>query len=205
MYYKGAIKMRNRFLLCVISCCMVMMYGCSLKDGRSPSEVTSLFLDAYRDRDEALLETYSTLKDYSIEALSMQESDYVDGVDRALQDELFNKMVDFDHKELEEQIQDDHAVVQVELTVYDFDQVKETALQEAEKKATELSEQETMSDVQTQTQIMTILYEQLMKAEKNKKITISLNVENVKGTWYVSNDNIDLQTKLLQNLNILGN
>lgn len=202
---KGAIKMRIKYFLSCISCCMIIMCGCTAKEVIPPSKVSALFLNAYHDRDEKLLETYSTLKNYSIDALSMQESDYIEGVDKTLQEELFHKMVEYDHKELDEQIQDDHAIVNIELTVYNFDQVKEAALQAAEQKATELSEQEAVSDADAQSQIMTVLYEQLLKAEQNKKITISLNLEKVKGTWLVSSDNVDLQTNLLQNLKILEN
>lgn len=187
----------------ILSClCVFILCACS-KAVMPPKKVAAYFLDAYKTADEEQLEMYSTWKDYHVDAQKMQESDYIEGVDKALQEQVFNMMMDFDYEVKDESIKDDNGSVQVDLTVYDFDAVRDEALKKAEEKATEISSKEDVNDAQAQVQIMTVMYEHMVKAEKTKHLEISLNVEKVSGKWLVNSNNADIQNVLLDNINMM--
>lgn len=188
-------------LMCV--CMALTLTACQEKEGDSPKEVTKAFLDAYRAKDADKIKTYSQWKDYSVKALEIQESDYMDGVDRTLQKQVYEMMQAFDHKEGKEIIEGERATVKVTMTIYDFEPMIEKGIKEATKKAEELSQQSEISDAQAQAQINTILFQNMKEAKKNKKKEIVINLVKEDGQWLVSNDNADIQNVLIQNMQSL--
>lgn len=176
--------------------------GCSSKS-ESPKVVTGKFLDAYANKNETDIRTYSQWKEYSVKALHIQKSDYIDGVDKSLQKKVFEMMQSFQHKEEKETVQDDNATVVVTLTLYDFSPVVEAGLAQASAKAEELSKQSEISDAQAQAQINTILFQNMKNAKQTKKETITINLVKKDGEWLVSNDNADIQNILISNMQSL--
>lgn len=180
----------------------ITLNACS-KHSDEPKVVANLFLEAYLKKDEEKIKEYSEWKDYNVKALKIQNEDYIEGVDRTLQKEVYDMMMDFDHKEKKESIKDDHATVTVELTIYDFEAVTQKGLEEATKKAEELSEDAAMSDAKAQAEISKILFTNMKEAKKTKKQDVVINLKKVSGKWIVSNDNADIQNILTNNMQSL--
>lgn len=192
-------------LICTVLCVLFMMTACGNTKEDTPSIVTSAFLDAYSKKGEEKIKEYSQWKDYSVKALEIQDSDYIEGVDRKLQKQVYEMMQSFDHSEGKETIQDDSATVQVTMTVYDFEPVIKKGMKEATAKAEELSSQSDISDAQAQAQINTIIFQNMKEAKKTKKKEIVINLVKKDGTWLISNDNADIQNVLIANMQSLHN
>lgn len=182
--------------LCVL---MMALTACSGGKEASPKEVVTSFLNAYQKKDEGQIRSLSEWKDYDVKALQIQDSDYIDGVDKGLQKEVYEMMMDFDHKELNEKINEDVATVEVEMTIYNFNTAAEEGMKEATKKIEELSKQEDVSDAQVQNEITKILFTNMKKAKRDKKQKITINLKKDGKSWIVANDNADIQNLLIEN------
>ena len=184
----------------IASCILLTATGCS-NNSASATEVVTSFLNAYHDRDNKQLQEHSNWESFDVTSLDLKDEDYLSGVDQQLQLEVYQKMMEFKHEEKEEKIDGDKAVVTVTLTIYDFTPVVEAGLKQATTKAEELSQQKDVSDEQIQSQILTILFENMNKAEQTKTITTTVNVIKKNNQWIVSDSNDDLRDALLQNSN----
>lgn len=178
---------------------VLILGGCSSEDHATPTEVCSEFLNAYHDRNNELIAKYSNWENYDAGALELKEEDYMDGISHDLQKKVYDMMLDFSHKEGSETINEDQAKVEVTLTMYDFNPVVEKGLDAATKKAEELSKKESISDEEIQKQILSVLFENMEKAEKNKTVTTTVNLVKKDKEWVVSDDNSDLNDALLSN------
>lgn len=185
----------------IMTLCVLMMALTACSGGKeiSPKEVVTSFLNAYQKKDEEQIRSLSEWKDYDVKALQIQDSDYIDGVDKSLQKEVYEMMMDFDHKELSEKINEDAATVEVEMTIYNFNAAAEEGMKEATKKIEELSKQEDVSDAQVQNEITKILFANMKKAKKDKKQKITINLKKDGKSWIVANDNADIQNLLIEN------
>ena len=191
--------MKKTNIFAVGLCLLMVISGCSSKDTATPTQVTTAFLDAYSQRNNALIAENSTWENYDATALELREEDYMDGIDHDLQKKVYDKMLAFHHKEEGETIDEDHAAVTVTLTLYDFEPVVEKGLKAAAKKTEELSQKESIRDDEIQTEILKVLFENMEKAEQNKTVTVTVNLVKKGSEWKVSNDNNDLSDALLQN------
>lgn len=189
--------------MCV--CLLSLLGACGSKHSDTPKMVTKHFLDAYNNKDESKIKEYSQWKTYSIQALQIQESDYVPGVDKKLQKQVYNMMQSFHHKEGKETISGDHATVKVAMTIYDFAPMIDKGMKEATAKAAELSKKADISDASAQAEINTILFKNMKNAKRTKKKTITINLVKENGKWLVSSDNSDIQNLLIQNMQSLQN
>lgn len=193
----------RKFITIAVCFLLLTLTGCSKEEEASPKDVTTSFLNAYKKRDEAAIRSLSEWKDYDIKALQIQDSDYIEGVDKALQKEVYEMMMDFDHKEVSENIQDDTATVVVEMTIYDFTSAWEKAMEEATKKIEELSKRSDVSDAEAQNEITKILFTNMKEAKKEKKQKITINLKKDGNNWIVSKDNADIQSLLIENTQTL--
>lgn len=193
----------RKFITIAVCFLLLTLTGCSKEEEASPKDVTTSFLNAYKKRDEAAIRSLSEWKDYDIKALQIQDSDYIEGVDKALQKEVYEMMMDFDHKEVSESIQDDTATVVVEMTIYDFTSAWEKAMKEATKKIEELSKRSDVSDAEAQNEITKILFTNMKEAKKEKKQKITINLKKDGNNWIVSKDNADIQSLLIENTQTL--
>lgn len=191
--------MKKTNLFAVVLCLLMVISGCSNKDTATPTQVTTAFLDAYSQRNNALIAQNSTWENYDATALELREEDYMDGIDQELQKKVYDMMLAFTHKEDNETIDEDKATVTVTLTLYDFEPVVKKGLEAAAKKTEELSQKESISDDEIQTEILKVLFENMEKAEQNKTTTVTINLIKKSGEWKVSDDNSDLSDALLQN------
>lgn len=194
--------MYKRYKLGVCFIVTLLLCACSGKT-IPPIQVTADFLDAFHAQAEIGINQTSLWKDFQISSLALQQDDYVEGIEPSLQVQLHTMMLDFQHKELKEQITGDQAVVTVELTRYAFDDVKAAALQEAAQKAETLSDDSQMSESQKQMDVIRVMYETLVKATYGEPMIIDVNLIKANGKWFVSDNNERLQTLLLENLQIL--
>lgn len=132
----------------------------------------------------------------------MQDSDYLDNVDKKLQKQAYEKMMHFEHKAGKETIKDDQASVTVEIKQYDFSNSLKTGMENAEKKVQEFSKKD-VSDAETEAAIATVLFESLQKTDTMKTTDVKVQLKKVNDAWMVSSDNEQLQKLLSANLNLL--
>lgn len=171
----------------------------------TPTETVKTFLDGYHDRDNALIAANSTWKDYDATALELRDEDYMEDVDKQLQKKVYDMMLDFSHKEEKETIEDDQATVEVTLTMYDFSSVMDKGMEEAAKKADELSKKSDITDKEIQNQILTVLFDHMSKAKKDKITHVNVHLVKDGKDWKVSDDNTNLTDALLQNTQAIQN
>lgn len=171
----------------------------------TPTETVKTFLDGYHDRDNALIAANSTWKDYDATALELRDEDYMEDMDKQLQKKVYDMMLDFSHKEEKETIEDDQATVEVTLTMYDFSSVMDKGMEEAAKKADELSKKSDITDKEIQKQILTVLFDHMSKAKKDKITHVNVHLVKDGKDWKVSDDNTNLTDALLQNTQAIQN
>ena len=178
----------------------VTLQGCT-SNSITPTETVKEFLDGYHDRDNTKIAANSTWKDYDATALELRDEDYMEDVDQQLQKKVYDMMLDFSHKEEKETIDEDKASVEVTLTMYDFSAVMDKGMKEAAKKADELSKKSDVDDKQ----ILTVLFDNMAKASKDKTIHVTVDLVKEHGDWKVSDNNTALTDALLQNTQSIQN
>ena len=166
----------------------VTLQGCT-SNSITPTETVKEFLDGYHDRDNTKIAANSTWKDYDATALELRDEDYMEDVDQQLQKKVYDMMLDFSHKEEKETIDEDKASVEVTLTMYDFSAVMDKGMKEAAKKADELSKKSDVDDKEIQKQILTVLFDNMAKASKDKTIHVTVDLVKEHGDWKVSDNN----------------
>lgn len=129
----------------------------------------------------------------------------MEDVDQQLQKKVYDMMLDFSHKEEKETIDEDKASVEVTLTMYDFSAVMDKGMKEAAKKADELSKKSDVDDKEIQKQILTVLFDNMAKASKDKTIHVTVDLVKEHGDWKVSDNNTALTDALLQNTQSIQN
>ena len=182
----------------------VTLQGCT-SNSITPTETVKEFLDGYHDRDNTKIAANSTWKDYDATALELRDEDYMEDVDQQLQKKVYEMMLDFSHKEEKETIDEDKASVEVTLTMYDFSAVMDKGMKEAAKKADELSKKSDVDDKEIQKQILTVLFDNMAKASKDKTIHVTVDLVKEHGDWKVSDNNTALTDALLQNTQSIQN
>ena len=182
----------------------VTLQGCT-SNSITPTETVKEFLDGYHDRDNTKIAANSTWKDYDATALELRDEDYMEDVDQQLQKKVYDMMLDFSHKEEKETIDEDKASVEVTLTMYDFSAVMDKGMKEAAKKADELSKKSDVDDKEIQKQILTVLFDNMAKASKDKTIHVTVDLVKEHGGWKVSDNNTALTDALLQNTQSIQN
>ena len=182
----------------------VTLQGCT-SNSITPTETVKEFLDGYHDRDNTKIAANSTWKDYDATALELRDEDYMEDVDQQLQKKVYDMMLDFSHKEEKENIDEDKASVEVTLTMYDFSAVMDKGMKEAAKKADELSKKSDVDDKEIQKQILTVLFDNMAKASKDKTIHVTVDLVKEHGDWKVSDNNTALTDALLQNTQSIQN
>lgn len=182
----------------------VTLQGCT-SNSITPTETVKEFLDGYHDRDNTKIAANSTWKDYDATALELRDEDYMEDVDQQLQKKVYDMMLDFSHKEEKETIDEDKASVEVTLTMYDFSAVMDKGMKEAAKKADELSKKSDVDDKEIQKQILTVLFDNMAKASKDKIIHVTVDLVKEHGDWKVSDNNTALTDALLQNTQSIQN
>lgn len=182
----------------------VTLQGCT-SNSITPTETVKEFLDGYHDRDNTKIAANSTWKDYDATALELRDEDYMEDVDQQLQKKVYDMILDFSHKEEKETIDEDKASVEVTLTMYDFSAVMDKGMKEAAKKADELSKKSDVDDKEIQKQILTVLFDNMAKASKDKTIHVTVHLVKEHGDWKVSDNNTALTDALLQNTQSIQN
>ncbi|MEG2800913.1 MAG: hypothetical protein RR890_03245 [Longicatena sp.] len=191
----------KKVLTCIMCCFMcIALTSCKNSEKSAPKETTKLFLDAYKAKDEKKIKEYSEWEEYNVKALSIQDSDYIEGVDKELQKQVYEMMMDFDHHEVSEKIDGDNASVKVELTIYNFEEATKKGIDAATLKAEELSKSVEITDAQLEAEISKIMFTHMKESKKNKKQEVTVNLKKVDNTWKVSNNNADIQNILSSNM-----
>lgn len=180
-------------------CTLGLLAACSSQHTASPTTVATAFLDAYQAHDNEAIKETSNWTNFDAKSLELSKQDYVKGVDEALQQEVYQKMMDVSYQENAEEIKEEIAVVSVTLRVYDFAPAIKQGMEEATKKAEELSQQSEISDEEIQSAILTVLFENMNKAEQNKTIDVRIKLVKQNKAWIVDQDNDELRNALLQN------
>lgn len=183
--------------------CLCVLSGCTEKETpRSPVETTAAFLNGIQNQNSDAVKASSDWEDFNIKAFTMEDSDYMDSVDKELQKQAYEKMIHFEHTEGKETIQGDQASVTVEIKQYDFSNSLKAGMEQAEKKVQELSKKD-VSDAETEAAIATVLFECLQKTDTMKTTEIKIQLKKTEDVWMVSSDNAQLQKLLSANLNLL--
>lgn len=183
--------------------CLCVLSGCTEKETpRSPVETTAAFLNGIQNQSSDAVKVSSDWEDFNIKAFTMEDSDYMDSVDKELQKQAYEKMIHFEHTEGKETIQGDQASVTVEIKQYDFSNSLKAGMEQAEKKVQELSKKD-VSDAETEAAIATVLFESLQKTDTMKTTEVQIQLKKTEDVWVVSSDNAPLQKLLSANLNLL--
>ena len=155
-----------------------------------------------QNQDSDAVKASSDWKDFNIKAFSVDDSDYMDSVDKKLQKQTYEKMMYFEHKEGKETIQDNQATVTVKIKQYDFSKTLKSGMEQAEKKVQELSKKD-VSDAETEAAIATVLFKSLQKTDTMKTTDVQIQLKKTEDVWMVSSDNAQLEKLLSANLNLL--
>ena len=183
--------------------CLCTVSGCTKKETpRSPTETTAAFLNGIQNQDSDAVKASSDWKDFNIKAFSVDDSDYMDSVDKKLQKQTYEKMMYFEHKVGKETIQDNQATVTVKIKQYDFSKTLKSGMEQAEKKVQELSKKD-VSDAETEAAIATVLFKSLQKTDVMKTTDVQIQLKKTEDVWMVSSDNAQLEKLLSANLNLL--
>ena len=183
--------------------CLCTVSGCTKKETpRSPTETTAAFLNGIQNQDSDAVKASSDWKDINIKAFSVDDSDYMDSVDKKLQKQTYEKMMYFEHKEGKETIQDNQATVTVKIKQYDFSKTLKSGMEQAEKKVQELSKKD-VSDAETEAAIATVLFKSLQKTDVMKTTDVQIQLKKTEDVWMVSSDNAQLEKLLSANLNLM--
>ena len=76
--------------------CICVLSGCTDKETpRSPAETVTAFLNGIQNQDSEALVASSDWKEFDRKAFSIEDSDYMDNVDKKLQKQAFEKMMYF--------------------------------------------------------------------------------------------------------------
>lgn len=75
-----------------------------------------------------MVEASSDWEDFNIRTFSVDDSDYMDSIDKKLQKQTYKKMICFEHKGGEEAIQDNRVAVIVKIRQYDFSKVLKSGM-----------------------------------------------------------------------------
>ncbi|MEG0736982.1 MAG: hypothetical protein RR441_08945 [Longicatena sp.] len=198
--------MKKIISLLVCTCMLITLAACQNKrEEDTPSKVTAAFFEACRTKDLDKIKEFSKWEDYALKALDIQESDYIDGVDKKLQKEVYAKMLSFKDEEGKESINGDSASVQVTLMIYDFTPTVTQGLKEATTKAEELSRQEDITDARAQAEINTVIFKNLNKAKMSLKKEVTIKLVKEDDEWFVTKDNKDFEKIFIDNLQSLNN
>ena len=183
--------------------CLCTVSGCTKKETpRSPAETTAAFLNDIQNQDSDAVKASSDWKDFNIKAFSVDDSDYMDSVDKKLQKQTYEKMMYFEHKVGKETIQDNQANVTVKIKQYDFSKTLKSGMEQAEKKVQELSKKD-VSDAETEAAIATVLFKSLQKTDVMKTTDVQIQLKKTEDVWMVSSDNAQLEKLLSANLNLM--
>ena len=183
--------------------CICVLSGCTdTETPRSPAETVTAFLNGIQNQDNEALVASSDWKEFDRKAFSIEDSDYMDNVDKKLQKQAFEKMMYFEHKEGKETIQDNQATVTVKIKQYDFSKTLKSGMEQAEKKVQELSKKD-VSDAETEAAIATVLFKSLQKTDVMKTTDVQIQLKKSEDVWMVSSDNAQLEKLLSANLNLL--
>lgn len=183
--------------------CLCVLSGCTEKETpRSPVETTAAFLNGIQNQSSDAVKASSDWEDFNIKAFTMEDSDYMDSVDKELQKQAYEKMIHFEHTEGKETIQGDQASVTVEIKQYDFSNSLKAGMEQAEKKVQELSKKD-VSDAETEAAIATVLFKSLQKTDVMKTTDVQIQLKKSEDVWMVSSDNAQLEKLLSANLNLL--
>lgn len=156
----------------------------------------------HSNQDSDAVKASSDWKDFNIKAFSVDDSDYMDSVDKKLQKQTYEKMMYFEHKEGKETIQDNQATVTVKIKQYDFSKTLKSGMEQAEKKVQELSKKD-VSDAETEAAIATVLFKSLQKTDVMKTTDVQIQLKKTEDVWMVSSDNAQLEKLLSANLNLM--
>ncbi|MFR5525424.1 MAG: hypothetical protein ACLTJG_10940, partial [[Clostridium] innocuum] len=157
--------------------CLCVLSGCTEKETpRSPVETTAAFLNGIQNQSSDAVKASSDWEDFNIKAFTMEDSDYMDSVDKELQKQAYEKMTHFEHTEGKETIQGDQASVTVEIKQYDFSNSLKAGMEQAEKKVQELSKKD-VSDAETEAAIATVLFESLQKTDTMKTTEVQIQLK----------------------------
>ena len=177
--------------------CLCTVSGCTKKETpRSPAETTAAFLNGIQNQDSDAVKASSDWKDFNIKAFSVDDSDYMDSVDKKLQKQTYEKMMYFEHKVGKETIQDNQANVTVKIKQYDFSKTLKSGMEQA------LSKKD-VSDAETEAAIATVLFKSLQKTDVMKTTDVQIQLKKTEDVWMVSSDNAQLEKLLSANLNLL--
>lgn len=183
--------------------CLCVLSGCTEKETpRSPVETTAAFLNGIQNQSSDAVKASSDWEDFNIKAFTMEDSDYMDSVNKELQKQAYEKMIHFEHTEGKETIQGDQASVTVEIKQYDFSNSLKAGMEQAEKKVQELSKKD-VSDAETEAAIATVLFKSLQKTDVMKTTDVQIQLKKTEDVWMVSRDNAQLEKLLSANLNLL--
>lgn len=179
------------------------MSGCQQKEIEEPKVVLDSFLKAFQSLDEQKIKETSSKSDFNVKALQIQKSDYIEGVDKQLQKQVYDMMRKFDYKIGKQSINDKRANVEILFTLYDFEPVIEEGFIKATQRAQELSQDSNITDASVKSAIQTVLLEHMRSANKSlkKEIKMLLIMENDR--WIVSNDNKEFQDMIIENIRSL--
>jgi len=101
---------------------VVFLTGCTLDKKETPSEVVASYLDSYNKLDDNVLTDLDTLVDNMTEYNSNQQERY-----KKLMKKHYE---DLDYEIKSQNIEDDQAVVEVEIEVYDYSSVMNNVVYE---------------------------------------------------------------------------
>lgn len=179
----------------------ILCFACSqAQNEEAPQKVVKYFLDAYQKQDQVKLQTFSQWKDFTFDALKMQEGDFIEGVDNALQQEVYKMGHEFNYEIGQKAVDKKRkkAEVVVTLFLYDFQAASNQGLEAMKVQSSQMASSN-VDDASATIANTTIFFQALKKAKLEKEYTLKIQLVNDDG-WVVAKNNEDFQKILADNI-----
>lgn len=191
--------MKKIFLICIIS--LMLLTSCATHStNNSPTSVVNRFLTALQNQHLDTIRTCSEWDENAIQSLQFMENDYIENIDKNLQEKAHNALYGFSYKIKDEQIHGDIANVTVSIHTKDIEKDIQSSLNKIINSIS--SSVENKTDKEIQNEIITSLYNTIINIKNEKVKNVIIRLHRINNSWIVTNNNKDLEHALLENSEI---
>ncbi len=192
--------MKKNFL-CFIVLVMILT-GCKIHQSNiSPSSAVDQFLTGIQSHDMDTVKNISEWDENAIQSLQMNDIDYIENIDKQIQDKAHKALYGFTYEITDEKTEKDSAQVTVTFKTKNIEKTLKNSLNDIIQSASTLTKNKKNTEKDIQTEILISLYEILANTKEETKQTMILQLKKANHTWIVEK-NKELEDLLIKNSEI---
>lgn len=192
--------MKKNFL-CFIVLVMILT-GCKINQSNiSPSSAVDQFLTGIQSHDMDTVKNISEWDENAIQSLQMNDIDYIENIDKQIQDKAHKALYGFTYEITDEKTEKDSAQVTVTFKTKNIEKTLKNSLNDIIQSASTLTKNKKNTEKDIQTEILISLYEILANTKEETKQTMILQLKKANHTWIVEK-NKELEDLLIKNSEI---